>query len=83
MPKISSNRVIIVWSTPDHLEDGIVHVLDSYTGTRVYERDQYDGRLGSNVPYYEKFVEAVEYMRTNPNKPVQIPYDVGKKLNLT
>lgn len=80
--KIMPEKVIIIWSSAEKLDKGIVHTLNSYTGTRVYEKDRYDGRLGEGVPYIETYQEAEKYMRANPDKPVQIPYSVGKKLDI-
>lgn len=81
MPKTAKELVIVIWSTKEQLEKGVVHVLDSYTGTRVYEKDRVDGRLGE-TPYFSTYDLAKDWMMEHPNKPVQIPLAEGKKYGL-
>jgi len=67
-----ARRVFIAWIKPVPAEwEGVVQVLDSYAGVRVYRRDHYDARcdLGRNVnprvdplPYFDVAGEALDYM---------------------
>jgi hypothetical protein len=84
--KPSPEKVIVIWADKNDAEKGLINVLDSYRGTRVYERDNVDPRLllgkEGNLPYFADFKAAVEYMTTNPGKTIQIPYSVGKSFGL-
>lgn len=81
----TTEKVIVIWGSKDSIENGLVNVLDSYEGTRVYDRDMVDGRLtpdGNNLPYAGTIDAAVKHMVKNPGKPVQFPLTLAKKLGI-
>ena len=82
---------MIVWAqSKAGLEEGTIHVLDSYTGPRVYEKDKLDGRLTMTenfgevltLPFFDNWIEAKSFMCDNPGKQVQITTVLGKQLGL-
>ena len=81
-------KVMIVWaqSRESLQEEGIIHILDSYTGPRVYEKDKLDSRLtmGSvlTLPFADNWEDASKFMLDNPGKQLQITTTLGKKLGL-
>jgi hypothetical protein len=84
---MKTEQVIVIWGTKESAAQGMIHTLDSYNGTRIYERDRVDARLllgrkSKNIPYFPTMQEAVQYISTNFNDPVQIPLSVGKAYSL-
>ena len=81
-------KVMIVWAQSKESlgENGIIQILDSYTGPRVYEKDKLDSRLTmgaySVLPFFDKWVDAKRFMCENPGRQIQIPATLGKQLGL-
>lgn len=89
MPKKAKSQsvkeVIVIWSKPSDLENGIVNCLTSYAGVRVYEKDRLDPRLLADdnpLPYFEDISAAQSYMYKNPNKQIQLERSEAKRYNL-
>ena len=89
--KVKKIQVMIVWAiSKEYLDNGIIHVLNSYTGPRVYERDKLDSRLTMTknfgevltLPFADNWKEAKKFMEDNPGKQLQITTGLGKKLGL-
>lgn len=84
---MKTEQVIVIWGTKESAAQGMIHTLNSYNGTRVYERDRVDARLllgreSNNLPYFPTMQEAVQHISTHFNDPVQIPLSVGKTFGL-
>jgi hypothetical protein len=83
---VETPKVIVVWSTSDLLSEGIVNVLDSHTGVRVYDKDVVDSRLITEdekvLPYFNDMPSALCFMSANPNKSIQLDLDTARKHNL-
>ena len=80
-------EVMIVWAqSKSSLEGGTIHVLDSFEGPRVYEKNKVDPRLTlgmfSNLPFADNWADASKFMYDNPGKQLQITTQLGKKLGL-
>lgn len=84
-------EVMIVWSnSKESFDEGIVHVLTSHAGTRVYEKDKLDSRLTMTqdfgetltLPFADNWQQAHKFMTYNPGKQLQITTKLGKMLKL-
>ena len=80
-------KVIVAWaSSEENLEEGILNVLDSFMGTRVYEKDNVDTRCLTkaepSLPFFDNIREASDWMKSNINKQVQLEYNMAKSCGL-
>lgn len=83
---MSAPKVIVIWSKPDLLEEGIVNMLNSYNGVRIYEKDKLDSRLITKeeptLPYFDDMIAAQKYMYENPDKLIQLDLTVARQYKL-
>jgi hypothetical protein len=83
---MSVPKVIVIWSKPDLLEEGIVNMLNSYNGVRIYEKDKLDSRLITKeeptLPYFDDMIAAQKYMYENPDKLIQLDLTVARQYKL-
>ena len=62
--------IAIVWVTSKADPDDMSYSFLAYNGgagdVRVYPRDQYDGRCGADLPFFDSWAAAEVHMRAAP-----------------
>ena len=89
---VAPELVAILW-IPTHVDvdengDCEIACLTGHGGMRTYERDNYDGRvdLGRDrekdgpIPFFEKFSEAMDYMKAHKGESVQVPAYIARQI---
>jgi len=79
------SEVIVIWSNAKNLKDGLVNTLNGHTGVRVYEKDKVDSRImmsEEQLPFFSEMQSAIDYMKENADKPVQLCIKTARKFDL-
>lgn len=77
-------EIIIVWHGygPDPNHFCTLVYRGPNARVRVYNKDEYDGRCGDDLPYFDDWAKGSAYCLANPDKKIQLELGVAKRVGL-